>query len=264
FPEGILWYRNAIYTASPPSLWKLDGANDAGVFEQRRGLVTGFPSTGIADDLHGPSLGPDGRIYWACGRFAHQIRPPGGKVLWKGRAPLVLRCKPDGSEIEVVCGANGNPVKQTFTPEGEVLSCGTWAKGEGGRQDVIIHCVEGGNYPQLDGDFFSPEFKHTPDLLPPLVWFGPASASAVVPSRSPSFGPEYRDNLFAALFNMRKVTRHVIERDGATFRARTEDFLISKNNDFRPSDVIEDADGSLLVVNTSTWTTCCEAFRAGG
>jgi putative membrane-bound dehydrogenase-like protein len=261
FPEGVLWHQGAVFTASPPSLWKIEDLDRKG--GKRQELVTGFPNTGIADDLHGPSLGPDGRIYWGCGRFRHDIRAPGGPVLHKGRAPVVLRCKPDGSDIEVLCGAQGNPVKQAFTPEGEIFCCGTWSKGEGGRQDVIIHCVEGGNYPQLDGDFYAPEFKHTPDLLPPLVWFGPASASGVLRYRSPAFGPEYRDNLFAAVFNTRKVTRHVLERDGATFRARSEDFLIAANSDFRPSDVIEDADGSILVINTGTWSACCEAFRAG-
>ena len=35
-----------------------------------------------------------------------------------------------------------------------------------------------------------------------------------------AFGPEYRDNLFAALFNMQKVTRHVLEPEGATFKTR--------------------------------------------
>jgi len=110
---------------------------------------------------------------------------------------------------------------------------------------MIIHCLAGGNYPMLDGDFFSPEFKHTDDILPPVVFFGPASAAGVVRYRSGAFGAKYQGNLFSVLFNMLKVQRHILERDGATFRARTEDFLVSQDPNFRPSDVIEDADGSL-------------------
>src|SRR5262249_23639900 len=71
-------------------------------------------------------------------------------------------------------------------------------------------------------------------------------------------------NLFAALFNMHKIVRLVVERDGASYRSRMEDFIVSDNKDFRPSDVIEDADGSLLIINTGTWSNCCEAFRSGG
>src|SRR5262249_57884347 len=67
----------------------------------------------------------------------------------------------------------------------------------------------------------------------------------------------YRDNLFAALFNLQKVTRHVLTPEGATFATRDEDFLVSANRDFHPTDVLEDADGSLLVVDTGGWYKLC-------
>src|SRR5437773_12321196 len=56
---------------------------------------------------------------------------------------------------------------------------------------------------------------------------------------------------------MHKVTRHVLVPDGATFKTRDEDFLISDNLDFHPTDVKEDADGSLLVVDTGGWYKLC-------
>ena len=34
---------------------------------------------------------------------------------------------------------------------------------------------------------------------------------------------------------------------------RTRDFLTSRDPDFHPTDVIEDADGSLLVLDTGAW-----------
>src|SRR5262249_13130180 len=71
--------------------------------------------------------------------------------------------------------------------------------------------------------------------------------------RGQAFGAGYHDNLFSAQFNTRRVVRHVLERDGATFRGRTEDFLVSTDPDFHPTDVLEDADGSLLVIDTGGW-----------
>ena len=71
------------------------------------------------------------------------------------------------------------------------------------------------------------------------------------------FGDEYRDNLFGAMFNVRKVTRHVLEPDGATFKSRVSDFVVSENRDFHPTDVVEDADGSLLVIDTGPWYKLC-------
>ncbi len=59
------------------------------------------------------------------------------------------------------------------------------------------------------------------------------------------------------MFNLRKVTRHVLEPSGATFTTRDTDFVVSDSRDFHPTDVIEDADGSLLVVDTGGWYKLC-------
>ena len=59
------------------------------------------------------------------------------------------------------------------------------------------------------------------------------------------------------MFNLRKVTRHVLEPSGATFTNARLDFLVSDSRDFHPTDVIEDADGSLLVVDTGGWYKLC-------
>jgi putative membrane-bound dehydrogenase-like protein len=261
YPQGVLWYEGAVYTASPPSLWRLEDTDGDGKADRRDELVTGWKLTGVADELHGPNLGPDGRIYWFCGRFPHEIRRPGGPVLRRGRAPLVLRCRADGRDVEFISGAQGNPVEAVFTDEGEPLVCGTWSGSAGARQDVLIHCVEGGDYPVLDGDFG--EHKHTGGLLPPLTQLGVAAASGAARSRGASFPPAYRGNVFSALYNMHKVMRHVIDRDGATFRCRDEDFLTSDEPDFHPTDVVEDADGSLLVVDTGNWFRHCPTSRVG-
>ena len=44
---------------------------------------------------------------------------------------------------------------------------------------------------------------------------------------------------------------------GATFASRDEDFLVSDNFDFHPTDVLEDADGSLVVIDTGGWYKLC-------
>ncbi|HUG18215.1 MAG TPA: c-type cytochrome, partial [Planctomycetaceae bacterium] len=51
--------------------------------------------------------------------------------------------------------------------------------------------------------------------------------------------------------------RSVLTPSGSTYTSREEEFLISDNPDFHPTDVLEDADGSLLVIDTGGW------FRIG-
>ena len=89
--------------------------------------------------------------------------------------------------------------------------------------------------------------------MPILAQLGPAVPAGLTRYRSRAFGDDYQDNFFGAMFNLRKVTRHALEPSGATFTVRDSDFLTSEDRDFHPTDVIEDADGSLLVVDTGPW-----------
>lgn len=258
FPQGVLWHDGAVYCSSPPSFWRLTDRNGDGVCDERTELATGFANTGVADDMHGASLGIDGRIYWCAGRFPHSIRTPRGDLVHKGTAPLILRCRPDGSEIEVVCGAQGNAVGVAFLPAGDMFASGTYLAPEAmgaDLRDAVIHAIDGAEYPVRDRVLN--EHKRTGELLPPLVHLGFAAASDLTAYESPSFGDEFRDNLFVALFNMHKVVRLRVEPSGATYTCQMDDFLTTDESDFHPTDVLEDADGSLLVLNTGGW------FRIG-
>jgi putative heme-binding domain-containing protein len=67
----------------------------------------------------------------------------------------------------------------------------------------------------------------------------------------------YRGHLLSALFNLHKVVRHELVRDGATFSTRDTDLVASDSLDFHPTDVLEDADGSILILDTGGWYKLC-------
>jgi putative membrane-bound dehydrogenase-like protein len=251
FPMGVLWHDGALYTASAPSLWRLEDTDGNGVADRRQELVAKFDFEGNGCDIHGPFLGPDGRIYWANCNRGFEIRQPDGKIL-KGKTAGLLRARADGSEVEIVCaGGMDNPVEAAFTAEGEALATvNLFIGAPRPRHDAIIHCVEGGVFPYRA---VPAQFKRTGELLPASIDLGWVAPSGLMRYRSDAFGAEYRDNLFSAQFNTHRVQRHLVERHGATFRARTEDFLVCTDPDFHPTDVLEDADGSLLVVDTGGW-----------
>ncbi len=272
YPQGVLWHDGAVYCASPPSLWRFEDTRHTGVADRREELLTGFTFTKWADDLHGPTLGPDGRIYWTCGRYPYQIRQPGGKLLFQGNGPRVLRCRPDGSEVEIYCATIGNAVKVAFTAEGEPLTNGTYALSgtdgfafakkkyvpTGNERDALVHCVPGGIYPIKDRNpREQPGVKQSGDLLPVLYRLDAVAPSGLLRYRGDALGGAYRDNLFAALFGARTIKRYTLHRDGASFRVEAEDFLTAANENFHPTDVLEDADGSLIVVDTGNWYSLC-------
>jgi putative membrane-bound dehydrogenase-like protein len=258
FPEGTMWYRGSLYVAAPPSIWKLTDTNDDGVADERVEWFAGKTLTGCANDLHGPYLGRDGWIYWAKGAFAKQTYQRPGKPPLVTRASHIFRARPDGSGIEpVMTGGMDNPVDVVFTPKGErIFSCTFLQNPGGGRRDGLIHAIYGGIYGK-DHDVIREHVWTSPDLMPVLSHLGPAAPCGLALAESKSLGAQYEHNLYTALFNLRKITRHVLEANGATYRTRDEDFVVSDNLDFHPTDVLEDADGSLLIVDTGGWYKLC-------
>src|SRR5438270_29231 len=173
------------------------------------------------------------------------------------RAAHIFRARPDHSGMEpVMTGGMDNPVGLAFTPEGERILCGTFfAPDEPGHRDGLIHAIYGGVYGKKND--VNDDHKKTGDLLPVMTHMGPAAPCSVIRYESRVFGADYQDNLFVCAFNMHKITRHIVQPDGATFKTRDSDFLVSDNPDFHPTDVIEDADGSLIVLDTGPWYKLC-------
>ena len=257
FPEGAMWHNGSLYVAAPPSIWKLTDTNGDGVADEREEWFQGKTLTGCANDLHGPYLGPDGWIYWTKGAFAKQTYERPGKPPLITRAAHIFRARPDGSGIEpVMTGGMDNPVGLVFTPAGErIFSTTFFQHPEAGRRDGLVHAIYGGVYGKRH-DVID-EHKRTGDLMPVLTHLGPAAPAGLACYESEAFGKEYVGNVFASLFNLHKVTRHALEPEGATFRTEDSDFVVSDSTDFHPTDVLEDADGSLLVIDTGGWYKLC-------
>jgi putative membrane-bound dehydrogenase-like protein len=258
FPEGAMWHAGSLYVAAPPSIWKLTDTDGDGVADKREEWFQGKTLTGCANDLHGPYLGPDGWLYWCKGAFAEQTIERPGRDPLVSRAAHIFRARPDGSGREIVMtGGMDNPVEVAFTPTGEPLFTATFIQHPaGGRRDGLMHAIYGSVYGKentaLDG-----HVRTSPELMPVMTHLGPAAPSGLCVYESTALGNDFEGNAFVAQFNMRKVSRHVLIPQGGTFRTETSDFLSSDNFDFHPTDVLEDADGSLLVIDTGGWYKLC-------
>lgn len=257
FPEGAMWLDGSLYVAAPPSIWKLTDNNGDGIADVREEWFKGKTLGHCANDLHGPYAGPDGWIYWCKGAWAEQTYERPGKPPFVTKASHIFRCRPDGSGIEpVMTGGMDNPVGLVFTAGGERIFSTTFLQHPAnGRRDGLLHAVYGGVHGKIHDVIES--HPRTGDILPVLSHLGAAAPCGLGRYESTVFGDEYRDNLLTCCFNMRKITRHVLEPDGGTFKSTDSDFLVSDNLDFHPTDVKEDADGSLIVVDTGGWYKLC-------
>ena len=246
FPQGAVWHDGALFTTAYPSVWRIDG-------DGRRSEVGEFGSSGNAADLHGPKLGPDGMLYFCDGRNGHDIQQPDGfalKGLRRRRLSLSARRFPRGA----ACGGGmDNPVEVAFTPAGEPLVVA----------NIVLNRPRPTQRSRSKGLFIPitsrciPNFAMTGEPMPLTGDLGWVAVSSFVRYRGDAFGKDYRDAYFTAQFNPHRIQRHIIERNGAGFRVRTEDFVTCDDPDFHPTGLVEDADGSLLVIDTGGW------FRIG-
>ncbi len=248
FPEGVLWHKGVVYVAAPPQIWKFTDTDDDGVADKREVWFDGKTLTGCANDLHGPYAGPDGLLYWCKGAFAEQTHDLPNQKGWKSRASHVFRMKPDGTEFDVVFTAGmDNPVGLAWLPEGDLIVSGTFFQHPGdGKRDGLIHAVRGGVWGK-DHDVLDGHIRTGP-LMPVMTHMGPAAPCGMC---------RYGRDLLVCQFNLRKVSRHVLEPLGSTWQAKDSDFLTCEHPDFHPTDVLQAPDGSVLVVDTGGWYKIC-------
>ncbi len=257
FPEGCLWYEGSLYVAAPPEIWKLTDTDDNGTADKREVWFDGKTLTGCGNDLHGPYLGHDGRFYWCKGAFAEQKhRLSDGNELVT-RSSHIFRAKPDGTEMEsVLIGGMDNPVNVAFLNNGErFLSCTFFQNPEAGRRDGLIHAIYGGVYGKKHDSIYA--HPMTGEVMPVLNHQGAAAPCGFIGGTDSLLSGGHSQQLFACYFNLHKVVQHKLKPNGPTYDTEDVDFLACEHPDFHPTDIFEDADGSLLIVDTGGWYKVC-------
>jgi putative membrane-bound dehydrogenase-like protein len=254
FPAGVLSYRGGIYVAAPPDLLRFEDTDDDGVADRREVVLSGWTLSANGATLNGPFMGPDGWLYMPDARRGYRIETKEGTLL-QGKGGRIWRCRPDGTGLEwISAGGFDNPVELVFTPAGETIGTMTYfTDPKAGQRDALMHWVEGGVYPKPHSVIQEDRLKLTGDLMPVMSKFPRVSPAGLLRYRGTMFGAEYRESLFSAQFNTHRVLRHIVSREGATFRTKDENFLTCSDPNFHPTDLIEDADGSLLVIDTGGW-----------
>ena len=257
FPEGCMWYEGSLYVAAPPEIWKLTDTDDDGTADKREVWFDGTTLTGCGNDLHGPYLGLDGRFYWCKGAFAEQKHMMADGKQLVTQSSHIFRAKPDASEMEfVLTGGMDNPVNVAFLDNGErFLSCTFFQNPEAGRRDGLIHSIYGGVYGKKHSSIYA--HPMTGNVMPVLNHQGAAAPCGLIAGSESLFGGRHDQQLFACYFNLHKVVQHRLMPDGPTYTTADTDFLACDHPDFHPTDVFEDADGSLLVVDTGGWYKVC-------
>jgi quinoprotein glucose dehydrogenase len=132
--SGVIARGADVWVTDVPHLWRIhDGQKEV----LHRGFGVRFGNSG--HDLHGLTFGPDGKLYFTMGDRGLSV----GNIKLPDMG-AVLRCNPDGSDLEVVATGLRNPQGLTFDALGNLWTGDNNADmGDGARW---LYVVEGGEY----------------------------------------------------------------------------------------------------------------------
>lgn len=141
---GILYHEGWVYVTVAPDLWRLKDTDDDGIADVREVVAHGFGMhiAYAGHDMHGPRLGPDGRIYWSIGDKGANVMSKEGKRWARPHEGCVMRVEPDGTGFEIFAHGLRNVQEVAFDAWGNLFGVDNDADLPG-EKERLVYIVEG-------------------------------------------------------------------------------------------------------------------------
>jgi len=242
--DGKLW------AAANNYLFQFDLADD-GKTTNKKTILTDKNKAWNPFGMFVVEFGPDGLLYVSVGNHNIDISGPTNRVGGRGSSGIVFRMKPDGSDMQRLVHGLRVPYSFEYDPFGQL-----WLLSNGeGNPNRFVKVIDGLDYHcysrgQVDNNWLAG--KHV--LAPPSFELPSGAHTQLVRYFAAGFPTSYQgslllDNWGAHGFNgaNRAVFRYHPDDKGEI--VNKESFLSCVDPHFRPSHIVVDPDGNLLVAD---------------
>jgi quinoprotein glucose dehydrogenase len=234
---GLLARQGKVWYACIPNLWLLSDSKGSGRADCRRVLHTGYGVhiSFYGHDLHGLRFGPDGKLYFSIGDRGLNVHT-GALAVSNPNSGAVLRCNPDGSELQLFATGLRNPQELAFDEYGNLFTGDNNA--DHGDKARLVYVVEGGDSgwrgayqyvrdPVWLGPWNAEKLWHTPwdgqaaYIVPPVDYIAAGPAGFTYNPGATLLPERYREHFFLCDFRGAGVVSGIrsfaVKPKGASF-----------------------------------------------
>jgi quinoprotein glucose dehydrogenase len=256
---GLLARKGNVYYTNIPDLWLLKDTKGEHKADVQESLARGFGVhvAFLGHDLHGLTMGPDGRLYFTCGDRGLNVTTKEGKHLFNPDSGAVLRCEPDGTNLEIVHRGLRNPQELAWDNYGNLFTVDN--NSDSGDKARLVQIVEGGDsgwrmYYQYGsrmsdrGPFNAEKIWHLPPdntaayIVPPLAHLTDGPSGLCFNPGGAALPEKYADHFFVCDFrggaDNSGVWAFTVKPKGASFElGKKEHFvwrILATDCDFGP------------------------------
>jgi putative membrane-bound dehydrogenase-like protein len=195
--------------------------------------------------------GPDGLLYMSVGDHGIDIHGPDGKIGGRRNSGIIMRMNPDGTHMERLVHGMRVPYSFEYDPFGQL-----WVLSNGeGNPNRFLRVIDGVDYhcysrPEVDNNWLAANHP----LAPPCFELRRGAHTQLMRYYGAAFPQKYQGNLLLDNWGAhgftgpnRAIFRFVVEEHGQI--GKKEALISCTDPHFRPSHILLDPDGNLLVAD---------------
>ena len=230
---GVLHHDGDVYTTIVPDVWKLRDTNNDGKADTRESIAYGFGAhlAYAGHDMHGLTVGPDGRIYWTIGDKGVSVKSKEGLHFKYPNQGALLRCDPDGSNFEVYARGLRNVQEIAFDQYGNIFGVDNDSDrpGEKERFVYIVQHMDAGwraNWqyrngvfnPWMDENLSVPYQKDQPAYITPPISLYENGPAGMAFNPGTALGEEWNNYFFHTSAPNGQQWAFQVEQNGASYK----------------------------------------------